>query len=211
MDDPEQARAYSDADFADAHDAFVANVAAAFPTITGRVIDLGCGPADVTVRFARAFPGCVVVGVDAGENMLALAHERALRAGLAGRLAFERRHLPDPDLAGNGFDAVISNSLLHHLDDPLTLWHTVLACARPGAPVAVGDLCRPASRVELDSLVARYAHGAPDVLRTDFAHSLAAAYEPDEIRAQLREAGLAHFTVAVTTDRHVLVTGRTPE
>jgi len=38
--------------------------------------------------------------------------------------------IPEPELMDEGlaacrFDAVISNSLLHHLDDPAVLWETV--------------------------------------------------------------------------------------
>src|SRR5262249_10063923 len=65
MDDPEQVRAYSEADFSEAHDAFVAHGLACFGPIAGEVLDLGCGAADPTVRFARANPDARIVGVDA--------------------------------------------------------------------------------------------------------------------------------------------------
>jgi ubiquinone/menaquinone biosynthesis C-methylase UbiE len=210
MDSIEQARAYSDADFRAPHDMFVAEVGARCGALRGTVVDLGCGPADVTVRFARANPDARFVGVDAGPNMLALARARVEHAGLADRVTFEAHHLPDPVLAGRGFDAVVSNSLLHHLPDPSALWSTIRACARPGAPVAVMDLMRPGTAADLDALVARYAADEPDVLRDDFRNSLAAAYRPDEIGPQLAAAGLGAFSVAVTSDRHLLVTGRLP-
>ena len=50
--------------------------------------------------------------------------------------------------------------------------------------------------------------GDPEVLRQDFRNSLIAAYRPDEVRAQLAAAGLAHLAVEQVTDRHLLVTGR---
>ena len=56
MDDDEQAQAYSDADFTESHQRFVALFVQRFPgwqSKAFRAIDLGCGPADVTVRFAR--------------------------------------------------------------------------------------------------------------------------------------------------------------
>jgi trans-aconitate methyltransferase len=207
MDEEAQAHAYSEADFAEAHDLYVANVAARFGPMNGHVVDLGCGPADVTVRFARANPDTVITGIDAGVNMLALARRRVIRAELSDRVRFEEHHLPTDALAGRGFDAVISNSLLHHLPDPMVLWSTIRACTRAGACVAVGDLLRPESAAALEKLVDAHACGAPEVLRDDFANSLAAAYRPDEIRDQLAAAGLDHFDVRVTTDRHLLVTG----
>ena len=61
MEDPTQARAYAEADFASAHDAVVADLLGRHPGIELvdglEVVDLGCGPADVTVRLASALPG----------------------------------------------------------------------------------------------------------------------------------------------------------
>lgn len=208
MDEPAQARAYSEGDFADAHDAFVRHFVARFGRIDGEALDLGCGPADVTVRFARASPGVRIVGVDAGENMLRLANERIEAAGLTERINVEHRHLPDAELLGRRFDAVISNSLLHHLADPQVLWDAVARCARPGAAVHVMDLLRPDDEPTLDALVERHTPGAPRVLRDDFRSSLRAAYRPEEVVTQLEVAGLDALEVEVVSDRHLLVAGR---
>ncbi|TXF10393.1 class I SAM-dependent methyltransferase [Pelomicrobium methylotrophicum] len=210
MDDPAQARAYAEADFSEPHQAFVEHFRRRFPAFAGgRVIDLGCGPADVTIRFARAFPGTTLLGVDAAAPMLAFGRRAVKRAGLAARIRLARRRLPDPSLPG-GFDAVISNSLLHHLDDPGVLWRTVRQVGRAGAAVLIMDLMRPATEAELERLVAVYAADAPDVLCRDFRNSLRAAYRPDEVRAQLAEAGLAGFSVEAVSDRHLLAWGTGP-
>ena len=60
------------------------------------------------------------------------------------------------------------------------------------------------------ALVDRYAAGAPAVLRADFLASLHAAFEPGEVEAQLVAAGLDHFEVRVTSDRHLVVRGQLP-
>jgi hypothetical protein len=80
--------------------------------------------------------------------------------------------------------------------------------ALPGAAVLVMDLMRPASEAAAQTLVDVYAAGAPEVLRRDFFNSLLAAFEPGEVRAQLEEAGLGHFSVAEVSDRHLVVRGR---
>lgn len=209
MDDPVQARAYSEADFSQPHQAFVDAFVARFAHLTDRavtVVDLGCGPADVTVRFARALLRAHVVGVDAAAPMLALARERVVAAGLDTRVVFEQRHLPDAAFPRARFDAVISNSLLHHLRDPQALWRTVATCAAPGAAVLVMDLCRPDDSTTLDKLVREHAHDAPPVLQRDYRASLMAAYRPAEVRDQLATAGLA-LDVEQTTDRHLIVSG----
>ena len=96
MDAPAQAAAYAAGDFAAAHDFLVAQLPVLLPgaALAGRVADLGCGPADVTVRLARAHPGAHFDAVDGAAAMLALARERVAREGLGARIALHRRRLP---------------------------------------------------------------------------------------------------------------------
>lgn len=209
MDDPAQAQAYAAADFSEPHSAFVRYFRERFPMhVPQRVLDLGCGPADVTLRFLAAFPGCRALGVDGAAPMLVLARAAAERAGMGARLDCRQARLPAA-LPG-GFDTVLSNSLLHHLADPLVLWRQLRAAGAPGAAVLVMDLRRPATRAQAQTLVDAYAADAPDMLRRDFLQSLCAAYTPTEIAAQLRQAGLA-LVLEEIGDRHLLAYGSLPK
>jgi trans-aconitate methyltransferase len=208
MDEQQQARAYSEADFAEAHDRCV-ELCAQFvgdDGLAGPVLDLGCGPADVTVRLARRFPRAVFHGLDGAEAMLAHGRARVERAGLGDRIVLVRAVLPRDAPPLDAYAGVVSNSLLHHLHDPSVLWAAVARWARPGAPVFVMDLRRPASVDDVRRLMEAYAAGEPEVLRRDFFNSLCAAFTPDEVRAQLREAGLA-LEVLPVGDRHLIVRG----
>jgi 2-polyprenyl-3-methyl-5-hydroxy-6-metoxy-1,4-benzoquinol methylase len=216
MEEPHQARAYSEADFADAHDRVVSLLLERHPEAgsAGTVVDLGCGPADVTVRVARALPGARVVGLDAGARMLALGRDRVRESGLADRVELRSARLPaerSQHRALGRFDVVVSNSLLHHLADPMALWHTAAALAAPGAVVHVVDLLRPSDDEAVEVIVARETGGAPEVLVEDFRRSLRAAYRPDEVEGQLVEAGLdRRLVVEQVSDRHLLVHGTLP-
>ncbi|MEN6586998.1 MAG: class I SAM-dependent methyltransferase [Sulfuricella sp.] len=208
MNEPEQARAYAEADFSAPHDAFVAHFRLRFPGFAGgAAIDLGCGPADVTMRFVRAYPEATILGLDGAQAMLDLGRQAVEEEGLGQRLTLRQCRLPVTDLPARAFDAVISNSLLHHLDDPAVLWQTVRHVARQGAALLVMDLMRPASAAEAEKLTQRYAADTPPVLQRDFHHSLLAAYRPDEVRQQLDAAGLEQLRVEAVSDRHLLVWG----
>jgi len=210
MDEEDQARAYAEADFSEPHDHFVALFRSAFPdtALAGSVLDLGCGSADVTVRFARAFPDCRIDGVDGAEAMLGFGRKLVRAAGLEQRVRLIKAYLPKVILPLTSYDAVISNSLLHHLADPMVLWVSVKHWGKPGAPVFIMDLLRPEDEERLNELVQEYASDAPEVLRRDFSNSLRAAYRPDEVRAQLEAAGLTGFAVNIVSDRHLVVSGR---
>ncbi|MDJ0740250.1 MAG: class I SAM-dependent methyltransferase [Gammaproteobacteria bacterium] len=210
MDDPAQALAYAQADFSEPNDAFVALVERqADGPLRGRMLDLGCGPADIPIALAERHPGLRIDALDGARAMLDLAAQRLVaRPAIADRVHLVCSLLPCADLAHGAHTWVISNSLLHHLADPAVMWQTVRHGAAPGAHVVVMDLARPASSLAVDALVETHALDAPDVLRRDFRNSLCAAYTVDEVEAQLRDAGLDTLAVAMVSDRHLAVTGR---
>ncbi len=212
MDDADQARAYAEADFEQPHSEFIAQFRRCFTglAIRGCVLDLGCGPCDITRRFALAYPDCTLHAVDGAAHMLELGAEALRTAELDARITLVRARLPNEPLPRTGYDAVISNSLLHHLTDPQVLWHSINRYARPGAPVFIMDLSRPDSTATARMLMERYATGEPEVLRQDFYNSLCAAYRPAEIAAQLQTAGLDQLTIETISDRHFIVHGLIP-
>jgi len=208
MDDAEQARAYAGADFSEPHQSFVERFAQCFPRHRPRrVFDLGCGAADVTIRFARAHPGCELTGVDGAPTMLALARDAITRARLDHRVHLREARLPDTTLARHAFDTLISNSLLHHLADPQALWRAVADCAEAGAAVFIMDLRRPDTREQADRPRQEYSGNEPEVLRRGVFNSLLAAYRPEEIAAQLARVNLSGLQVEAVGDRHVVVYG----
>lgn len=211
MDDAAQAEAYAIADFGEPNQSFVNRFCELFAELsTGSVIDLGCGPADIPIRLCRARPGLRVTAVDGAEAMLVHARAAVADAGMSDRVAILRGTLPNALPHGASFDAVISNSLLHHLPAPSLFWREVRILGKSGAAVYVVDLMRPASRERARALVDAHAANERGVLRHDFFHSLLAAFTADEVRSQLVAAGLANLHVKQLSDRHLGVYGRLP-
>lgn len=212
MEDAEQAFAYATADFEACNQAFADRCLEALRGLErGVVLDLGCGPADIPLRLARALPaGVRIVAVDASRAMLAHARRAVDASPLTGRIDLVQAYLPHVPLPRGACAAVISNSLLHHLPDPAPLWRTVRELARPGAPVIVGDLFRPPSEEDARRIVREAAVSDHPVLERDFFASLLAAFTVDEVREQLHAAGLACLDADQVSERHLLVRGRLP-
>ncbi len=207
MDDPLQAQAYAGADFSSENQRFVELFREYFPEFSqGHVFDLGCGPGDIPVRLARVLPDCRITGIDASRPMIELAGQAVRQAGLSDRVTVRCARFQD--LAGaNQADAVISNSLLHHLPNPLQFWHKLRLFVKPGSPVLVMDLLRPESPEAAHAIVHQYAGGAPEILRRDFYNSLLAAFTEDEIGSQLAQMNLTRLLIDVPDDRHWVVGG----
>jgi len=207
MDDPEQALAYARADFAQENQGFVDRFREYFPEFTeGHILDVGCGPGDIPIRFARALPACRVTGVDASEPMIGLAGAAVKQAGLADRIVLRCERFQGLSLVEPA-DSAVSNSLLHHVPNPLQFWHKLRLAVKPGSPVLVMDLLRPDSPEEAQVIVDRYAAQEPEILRRDFYRSLLASFTEDEVAAQLAEMNLSRLMIDVVDDRHWVVSG----
>ena len=208
MNDPDQAIAYAGADFSKPHSLFIDLFKQHFPgrEVTGTVLDLGCGPADITIRFANAFPGCQIDAVDGAGEMLKLARIALAREGLQGRIRLVESRLQELVLPCDNYDVIISNSFLHHLHDPALLWSCINNLVGKHR-VFIMDLMRPRNRQEAEHLVLEYAAGEPEVLQQDFYSSLCAAFRPGEIEQQLADAGLGMLMTEIVSDRHVIIYG----
>ena len=207
MEDEAQVLAYAAADFEEVNQGFLDRFREYFPEFTeGHILDLGCGPGDIPVRFARALPSCRITGVDASEPMIGLAGVAVKQAGLADRITFRCERFQGVSLI-EPVDAVVSNSLLHHVPNPLQFWYRLRQLVKPGSPVLVMDLLRPDSLEEAQAIVDRNAAKEPEILRRDFYNSLLAAFTEDEVAAQLAEMNLSRLIVDVVDDRHWVVSG----
>jgi ubiquinone/menaquinone biosynthesis C-methylase UbiE len=207
MDDAEQARAYAEADFAEPNSAFVQLVEDKLAPLPAqaKVVDLGCGPADIPMRLSQRHPSFVIDAVDGSQAMLDCGARAVKESGARVNLICAR--VGELTLPHDSYDLVLSNSLLHHLPEPSLLWRTVRELAAPGARVLVMDLARPDTPVRAQELVDQYAANEPEVLRRDFLASLHAAFTVAEVRAQLVDADLSALSVEATSDRHLCAWG----
>jgi trans-aconitate methyltransferase len=117
-----------------------------------RILDLGCGEGQLTLRIAAN--GATVVGVDSSTEMVAAARSRGIAA-----IEGSAESLPCESAT---FDAVFSNAALHWVRDQDAVLDQVLRVLKPGGRFVAemgghGDIA--AIRVALTSVLARYGYG----------------------------------------------------
>ena len=210
MNGEEQSHAYAQADFEEPNIHFMNLFQETFSQkLKGHVLDIGCGNADITLRFAKTYPDCLIDGIDGSMSMLSYGlqalNEQPLDVQTRVRLI--AGIVPQVKLPQQHYDVIISNSVLHHLHNPSVLWQFIKSYGVDGARVFVGDLLRPSSPEKAMDIVEKYAKNEPDILKHDFYNSLLAAFEISEIKEQLQLAKINNFSVKQISDRHVLISG----
>ena len=210
MNQEEQSYAYAQADFTEPNIHFINLFQETFGNnFKGYALDLGCGNADITLRFAQTYPNCLVDGLDGSNSMLSYGHKALDQCSpsLQKRVRLILGIIPDVQLPEVHYDAVISNSLLHHLHNPSLLWQFIKTFGKKGTKVFIGDLFRPSSPEKAMEIVELYAKNEAEILKQDFYNSLLAAFEISEIEEQLKTANLDRLSVKQISDRHVLISG----
>jgi ubiquinone/menaquinone biosynthesis C-methylase UbiE len=201
MDTFEEAAAYDAMDHAAASAAFVDRLIAL--GAGGRMLDIGTGPGHIPLLcLARGIAG-TIVGVDLSRAMLAHAERHRAASPHAACVRYQVADAKRLDFGDASFDSVFSNTILHHIPDPLPFLREANRVRRPGGAFLVRDLFRPATAARARELVDQHAKEASPHQRELFFASFLAALTPDELQTMAAEAGLAGAEVVVDSDRHM--------
>lgn len=160
------------------------------------VVDLGCGPGELTEALAHRWPEAQVTGIDSSADMIVKARERRAPSNLTFETGDLRDHRPD------GVDVLVTNAALQWVpghQDLLAGWSRSL---RPGAWLAVqvpGNFAAPSHALMREHAASpRWAGRLDGLLRHEDAVG-----EPDDYLRILLSAGL-EADVWETTYRQVL-------
>jgi len=108
-----------------------------------RVLDLATGTADLAIDIARACPGAEVIGLDPSPQMLAVAHAKLVRRGLADRIALVRGDAQQLPYASCEMDAATIAFGIRNVPDRPAALREMARVVRPGGRIAVLELGEP--------------------------------------------------------------------
>jgi ubiquinone/menaquinone biosynthesis C-methylase UbiE len=81
---------------------------------SGRVLDVGTGPAYLPVEIAKRAPNLEIVGIDLSPAMVAIATKNAEKRGVFDRVRVQRANAANLPFEDGYFDLVVSTLSLHH-------------------------------------------------------------------------------------------------
>ena len=142
MDTPEEAREYNHMDHSVVNRVFVDDLLDAGFT-GGDVLDLGTGTALIPIELVKRGLECRVMAADAAVSMLERARLNVEIAGMTRFIQLSHCDAKAMPYADGMFEWVISNSIVHHIPDPLTVLREAWRVTRPGGFLFFRDLLRP--------------------------------------------------------------------
>ncbi|TWU20017.1 class I SAM-dependent methyltransferase [Allorhodopirellula heiligendammensis] len=109
----------------------------------GRVLDIGCGAGNNTVKLRQVYGRNFDVDLlDLSHPMMIKAEERVIRAG-ANKVQLWQNDLREADLPTASFDVILAAAVLHHLRDDAD-WQSaftrIYRLLKPGGSVWITDL-----------------------------------------------------------------------
>jgi len=114
------------------------------PANPARVLELGCGTGNLSLRLSAKFPNATFSSVDGSAEMVSLTRSRleGAAAAVARRAEFITSKFENLSLPTASFDLVVSSISLHHVEDKETLYQSVHALLRPGGCICFADQIR---------------------------------------------------------------------
>jgi ubiquinone/menaquinone biosynthesis C-methylase UbiE len=140
--------------------------------------------------------------MDMAQHMLRVGEQNLKKAGFEERICLQLSDAKQMPFAAASFDAVISNSIVHHIPEPFAVFTEMARVVQPGGLLFVRDLLRPTDDATLRRLVQTYAADANAHQRKMFGDSLHAALTLGEVRELVSRLGLDPACVTQTSDRH---------
>jgi len=214
MDDPDEVLEYDSMDHGEVNRGFVTDFLEVFspslksiPNRIPEILDLGTGTALIPQRLITQEPHCRIVAIDKGPNMIASAQNRINKNGYQDRIVAQIEDSCQLSFKDKSFDAVISNSLIHHLPDPILCVREAVRVLRPGGLIFFRDLFRPDTQADVERLVALHARKETAAQQQLLRQSLYAALTFEELEQMLQNLAGLKSQLALTSDRHWTLKG----
>lgn len=160
----------------------VAQAAAASTPNARRVLDVGCGAGNYTLKLLQHLPNLQATLVDLSQPMLERASQR-VRQSTTGEVLTIQGDIRAIDLGEQQFDVILAAAVLHHLRTE-SEWHAVFTAfyrtLRPGGSLWIFDLVRSSISAVQHLMDDRYAKYLTDLRDEQYRNHVFAYVERED-------------------------------
>ncbi len=178
------------------------------------IVDLGCGPGNISEKLALKWPDTKVIGIDGSKEMI-------LRAEYKKNISSNQKKLKNlhyicsdiKDIKLTNFlikkkiSLLVSNSLIHHITRLEDFFKVIKSLSCKITINFHKDLKRPLDEKSALELKAQCSNKYDEILTNDFYASLKASYTLKELKNFTLENNLSSLEVFEDGDKYLIVYG----
>ena len=178
------------------------------------IVDLGCGPGNISEKLAIKWPNTAVIGIDGSKEMILRAEYNKSISNNQKKLKNLRYICSDiKDIKSNNFlskkriSLLVSNSLIHHITNLEDFFNTIRSLSSNITVNFHKDLKRPLDQKSALELKAKCSTKYNEILTNDYYASLRASYTLKELKNFTLENDLSSLDVFEEGDNYLVVYG----
>ncbi|MCQ9204333.1 MAG: class I SAM-dependent methyltransferase [Prochlorococcus marinus CUG1436] len=178
------------------------------------IVDLGCGPGNISEKLAIKWPKSEVVGIDGSKEMILRAEYNKSISTNQKKLKNLRYICSDiKDIKSNNFllkkriSLLVSNSLIHHITNIEDFFNTIRSLSDNDTVNFHKDLKRPLDQMSALELKAQCSKKYNEILTNDYYASLRASYTFKELKNFTLENDLSSLDVFEEGENYLIVYG----
>ena len=179
------------------------------------IVDLGCGPGNISEKLAIKWPNTEVVGIDGSKEMILRAEYNKNISKNQKKLKNLRYICSDiKEIKSNNFfnkkkiSLLVSNSLIHHITYLEDFFNTIRSLSSNTTVNFHKDLKRPVNEKSALELKAQCSTKYNEILTNDYYASLRASYTFKELKNFTLENDLSSLDVFEDSDKYLIVYGK---
>ena len=176
------------------------------------IVDLGCGPGNISEKLSIEWPSTSVIGIDGSKEMINKANIRKnLQEKSLNNLSYLCRNIKNIKLADisdkEQINLLVSNSLIHHITHINEFFECIISLSGKKTLNFHKDLIRPINEKNALELKAECASKYNETLTSDYYASLHASYRADELRNIILVKELVHLDVLEEDNEYLILYG----
>lgn len=139
----------------------------------GSFLEVGPGPAFVSIEISKRIPRAQIIGLDISETMIGIGRRNVAEAGLSERIIFRHGDAAKMPFDDAEFDFVVSSGSLHHWNKPVEVFDEIYRVLKLGQPALVYDVRKDTPKEKVDEFSR---HIKSRFMRWGLRHSVGESY-----------------------------------
>jgi ubiquinone/menaquinone biosynthesis C-methylase UbiE len=165
-----------------------------------RVLDIGTGSGLLSIEIAKiVHREFHITATDISEDMLLIARENILKAGLSQKIETKICSASALPFADHSFDLVVSNASLHHWINPLIAFSEIKRVTRNGGFCLIRDNMRLSPFFSPFVKLIAFIKGMNQTQYNLWMNAIRASYNPSEIEIVLKQSEIKDYKISINS------------